>query len=291
MLAVSAFATLALTEVPCTYVPGAGIGEHEVLLAGDGWTELTCAQAVLEQHQGANGVRLHGDGPEALTRKRWCSAVYGMRTITARHALVHEPHQASCYLYPRSSEPREVCSVVPAACFGIHSDAALELSASAVAGAIPTELGRLSATLEELDLSSNAISGTIPTQLGELTRLRSLRLEHAALSGSVPTELGRLTGLGWLALHGNALSGALPSELGLLNPARCQLIRSQAHPTQSQSKAVTAEAPTADDNLFSCPLPPLSTSCGMNGLAFSGRDAHHPGFCAASLVYSTYHAI
>ena len=40
-----------------------------------------------------------------------------------------------------------------------------------------------------------------------------------------------------------------------------------------------ADDHAADDNRFACPLPPLSVSCGMRGLAFAGSDAYGPAAC------------
>ena len=44
------------------------------------------------------------------------------------------------------------------------------------AGQLPSELGRLSMTLEELHAGTNRLEGTIPTELGQLTKLRLLDL-------------------------------------------------------------------------------------------------------------------
>jgi hypothetical protein len=265
----------------CTFVPGAGVGERDVLLASFGlhpsaiggkpweefsrqpsWTEQACARAVLERHVGANGARLHGEGPTL------CSAVYGMYNI-ANDAQMDEGQQRTCYLYP-SSVSRGVCEAEPSACFGVHAEASLNLGGSQLVGGVPTQLGLLNGTLEVLVLSSNLLSGTLPSELGVLTRLTTLAIDqNARISGSVPSQIGALTALNYLSMHGNQLNGALPSQLGKISAARCYLLGAQwPFPLRVD-----------DDNRFECPLPALSTACGMNGLAFSGRDAHSPGAC------------
>ena len=91
----------------------------------------------------------------------------------------------------------------------------LSLNASRLAGAIPTQLGSLTA-LTELNLSRNRLSGAIPTQLGSLTSLTKLYLHGSGLSGAIPTQLGSLTALTELNLSWNRLSGAIPTQLGSL---------------------------------------------------------------------------
>ena len=283
LAALFAATAVASESPPCTFVPGSAIGDTEVLLADRDWSkgmqqhhttpweEISCARAVLHHHPNANGVRLHGD--PSTTRQ--CSAVYGMRAIVAWHAPVQ-----SCYLYP-SLDIKHVCAAAPAACTGVHVYPTLHLGSSALNGAIPTQLGRLHETLESLDLSENAISGTVPTELGRLTRLHTLRLDANRVSGSVPSEIGRLTRLAHLWLHANRLSGRIPPELGELNPTQCLLTRTQRRDDSSGG--------SDDDNRFDCPRPPLSTSCGLHGVAYAARDGHHTGECAGSVVYSSYH--
>ena len=184
--------------------------------------------------------------------------------------------QRTCYLYP-SSASKDVCAAAPAACTGSHTDAALTLTHAAIEGTVPTQLGLLHATLEHLDLSHNALSGTLPTTLGRLTRLRTLALEGQRVSGSVPTECGGWTRLQHLTLHSNALSGALPSELGRVNPPHCYLVAAAQRSGLDEPSAGAAGV----ENRFACPLPALSAGCGMNGVAFARRDAHHAGQCHA----------
>ena len=79
---------------------------------------------------------------------------------------------------------------------------------------IPSELGRLKATLQSLDLSGNNLGGDIPSAIWDLTELTSLRLHgnhninHGpGLTGTIPPEIKNLTKLQGLALHGNRFSG------------------------------------------------------------------------------------
>ena len=70
--------------------------------------------------------------------------------------------------------------------------AKLSLRGSGLTGAIPAQLGSLTA-LTELNLSWNRLSGAIPTQLGSLTKLRTLALSGNTLTGCVPNMLWNAT--------------------------------------------------------------------------------------------------
>lgn len=250
---------------PCAFVSGAGIGRTVRLLAAQFADEHGCAREVLATLKAANGV-IHqaADGR--------CSAVFGMATITV------DAGRRSCFLYPASTEDGQqtICTAEPSACDSLppafggspYTDEALVLPHMALAGRVPTELGLLS-HLTTLDLAHNDLSGTLPSELGRLTRLRRVTLPRNSISGVVPSQLGMLTNLQTLSLHGNALRGALPREFGKLNPVWCYL---------SNTQWPFDDLP--DTNRFDCPLPPLSAGCGMNGLAYTGRDAHHPGNCS-----------
>ena len=99
----------------------------------------------------------------------------------------------------------------------------LNLNFNRLLGAIPTELGELTA-LTLLDLGRNPLSGTIPTELGALTNLQELHFSgntrNDGVSGEIPAELGALTNLQKLHLYQNRLNGAIPSELGALTGLR-----------------------------------------------------------------------
>ncbi|CAM9834167.1 unnamed protein product, partial [Ascophyllum nodosum] len=65
----------------------------------------------------------------------------------------------------------------------------------------------------ELNLSSNNLQGAIPSELGGLSALERLDLFGNKLSGAIPSELGALSALKFFDLSRNQLSGAIPSEL------------------------------------------------------------------------------
>ena len=79
-------------------------------------------------------------------------------------------------------------------------------------GAVPAEIGRLSA-LRELDLSSNQLT-SVPAEIGQLTSLRYLIIVGNKLT-SLPAEFGQLTSLEVLHLQHNQLT-SLPAEFGQL---------------------------------------------------------------------------
>jgi len=247
----------AATETKCLFVAGSGVGASSRLLAhmfvGD---EQACAREVQDTVPAANGVVYRHDGR--------CSAIFEMVSIVADPNLA----ERTCWLYPASMA--HVCTLTPSACDSTYTNPELRLRWRGVGGFIPTELG-LMTDLELLDLSENTISGTLPSELGRLTRLNTLVAQHNSVSGSVPSELGELSRLQSLYLFGNALRGALPSQMGRLSPTWCYL---------SNTQWPFDDLP--DTNRFDCPLPSLSAACGMNGLAFAGRDAHQPANCSST---------
>ena len=80
-------------------------------------------------------------------------------------------------------------------------------------GAVPAEIGRLSA-LKELNLDYNQLTGPVPAEIGQLTSLEELNLGYNQLT-SVPAEIGQLTSLRELVLYDNQLT-SLPAEIGRL---------------------------------------------------------------------------
>ncbi len=89
---------------------------------------------------------------------------------------------------------------------------ALDLGEFGLTGAVPAEVGRLSA-LEDLNLNDNQLT-SVPAEIGQLTSLERLWLTRNQLT-SVPAEIGQLTSLEWLSLHKNQLT-SLPAEIGQL---------------------------------------------------------------------------
>lgn len=83
-------------------------------------------------------------------------------------------------------------------------------------GALPPELGMLTA-LESLDLSSNRLYGSLPPEIfGSLTKLTSLVLQNNRLTSTIPTEIGLMSSLEHLWLNENQFIGFIPTELGIL---------------------------------------------------------------------------
>ena len=83
---------------------------------------------------------------------------------------------------------------------------------SVLTGALPAEVGRLSA-LRKLQLSHNKLT-SLPAQIGQLTSLERLNLFGNQLT-SLPAEIGQLTSLTQLYLYNNQLT-SLPTEIGRL---------------------------------------------------------------------------
>jgi leucine-rich repeat protein SHOC2 len=79
-------------------------------------------------------------------------------------------------------------------------------------GAVPAEIGRLSA-LWQLNLSRNQLT-SLPAEIGQLAALDQLYLRGNQLT-SVPAEVWQLTSLTWLDLSENQLT-SLPAEIGQL---------------------------------------------------------------------------
>ena len=88
----------------------------------------------------------------------------------------------------------------------------LVLEEFGLTGAVPAEIGRLSA-LRTLDLDNSSLT-SLPAEIGQLTSLRELNLRDNRLT-SVPAEVGQLTSLRRLDLADNQLT-SVPAEIGQL---------------------------------------------------------------------------
>ena len=109
-------------------------------------------------------------------------------------------------------------------------------------GTIPSSIGNLHATLDELSIPGTMMSGTIPTEfyqlsklqwfvagnnyglvgplhenLGQMTALQVLQLSHTSISGPIPSEIGLLDNLQWFQVTSSNLSGTIPTEMGQLD--------------------------------------------------------------------------
>ena len=69
-----------------------------------------------------------------------------------------------------------------------------------------------------IDLFRNNLTGAIPSELGTLSALESLRLLDNGLTGPIPPGLGNLSGLEVLSLGWNDLTGPIPPELATYLP-------------------------------------------------------------------------
>jgi LRR receptor-like serine/threonine-protein kinase FLS2 len=78
---------------------------------------------------------------------------------------------------------------------------------------LPSSIGNLSTSLQNLRISNCNIKGVIPRDIGNLSNLMSLSLMNNDLDGPIPITMGRLLMLQGLFLHGNRLEGHIPSNL------------------------------------------------------------------------------
>ena len=92
----------------------------------------------------------------------------------------------------------------------------LELEDLDLTGAVPAEVGRLTA-LRELNVGRNALT-SVPAEIGQLTSLVKLILAGNLLT-SVPAEIGQLRSLQELWLDNNLLT-SVPEEAGQLTSLR-----------------------------------------------------------------------
>ena len=93
----------------------------------------------------------------------------------------------------------------------------LSLEDFGLTGAVPAEIGRLSA-LGVLNLDGNQLT-SVPAEIGQLTALEELNLERNQLT-SLPVEIGQLRSLRRLWLNGNKLT-SLPAAISDLKANGC----------------------------------------------------------------------
>jgi LRR receptor-like serine/threonine-protein kinase FLS2 len=89
----------------------------------------------------------------------------------------------------------------------------LYLSNNLLNDILPSSVGNLSTSLQQLQINNCNIKGTIPIDIGNLSNLISLELQNNELIGPIPSTLGRLHKLQGLGLDDNRLEGPIPSEL------------------------------------------------------------------------------
>ncbi|PIA42930.1 hypothetical protein AQUCO_02000403v1 [Aquilegia coerulea] len=85
-------------------------------------------------------------------------------------------------------------------CSNLYS---LDLSQNYFVGSLPSDIHRLSSSLQHLNLSSNNFSGDIPLSIGQLHSLRTLYLFSNQFNGSFPPSIGDLSKLERLGLAYN----------------------------------------------------------------------------------------
>jgi LRR receptor-like serine/threonine-protein kinase FLS2 len=90
---------------------------------------------------------------------------------------------------------------------------AIYLSNNPLNGVLPSSIGNLSTSLQELHMDNCNIRGSIPREIGNLSNLFPLELQNNELIGPIPTTLGRLHNLQALRLYNNRLDGPIPSDL------------------------------------------------------------------------------
>eukprot|EP00298_Acanthocystis_sp_HF-20_P011400 c19373_g1_i2.p1 GENE.c19373_g1_i2~~c19373_g1_i2.p1 ORF type:complete len:485 (-),score=92.24 c19373_g1_i2:30-1484(-) len=86
------------------------------------------------------------------------------------------------------------------------------LAVSYFVGTIPTEIGRLTNTLE-LRLDDNRLSGTMCSELGQLLQLSRASFNDNKFTSTLPSELENLSNLLHLDISDNLIFGSIPSML------------------------------------------------------------------------------
>ena len=89
----------------------------------------------------------------------------------------------------------------------------LDLAGFYLTGAVPAELGRMSA-LRHLDLNYNQLT-SVPAEIGQLKDVAGEVVAQRQSADEVPAEIGQLTSLKDLSLYGNRLT-SVPAEIGQL---------------------------------------------------------------------------
>jgi len=82
-----------------------------------------------------------------------------------------------------------------------------------ITGTLPTEVGSVGATLEDLRLEGNLLSGALPAEMGKLSQLRTCFLNGNKFTGTIPSELSGMIQVENIRFHGNQLTGSMPSSI------------------------------------------------------------------------------
>jgi LRR receptor-like serine/threonine-protein kinase FLS2 len=89
----------------------------------------------------------------------------------------------------------------------------LVLSNNPFNSVLPSSIGNLSTSLQQLYIADCGINGNIPRHIGNLSNLMTLNLKSNEFTRPIPTTMGRLHKLQGLSLDDNRLEGPIPSEL------------------------------------------------------------------------------
>ncbi|KAJ8437328.1 hypothetical protein Cgig2_015059 [Carnegiea gigantea] len=90
----------------------------------------------------------------------------------------------------------------------------LGLKGNNLGGKIPSIIGNLPTSLEQIHLDDNLVYGSIPWEISNLFNLTLINLSTNLLNGSIPSEISRIKKLERLYLANNSLSGKIPPALG-----------------------------------------------------------------------------
>lgn len=204
---------------------------------------------------------------------------------------------------------------IPAEIFELPQLKRLWLYDNRLSGTLPNDFSRLP-FLEDIDFAANRISGTLhPEMFATLPNLRHLRLERLRISGTLPSEIALLTNLDTFVINANLISGSVPSELTTsaydddatendgFAPEVCFLTNEQCiafenhwddnkrcHTKPKEIRALPTSNPfrahtkrfEPNSNLFTCPLPSLSSVCGQ-GLECESASSQSLGGSHAAL--------
>ncbi|KAL7241997.1 hypothetical protein ACSBR1_014555 [Camellia fascicularis] len=80
-------------------------------------------------------------------------------------------------------------------------------------GILPTTIGNLSTSLENIDADSCGIKGNIPSEIGNISNLAFLNLQQNGLTGFIPSAIKMLAKLQILYLSNNRLQGSIPDDI------------------------------------------------------------------------------
>ncbi|XP_022756719.1 receptor kinase-like protein Xa21 [Durio zibethinus] len=89
----------------------------------------------------------------------------------------------------------------------------IDVSQNPLNGILPTYIGNLSRTLQQLLASDCELQGNIPLEVGNLSNMLLLHLRDNKISGSIPATIGGLRNLQVLILGMNGLQGPIPQNI------------------------------------------------------------------------------